>query len=112
MRNTERGVALVLVAVTAIIFSVAAFAMLTVALSAARRTWLGSEQRLRAKFAAEAGLVWAMQRLFVDPANCFPANPDMSIDTDGPGPLPATGIDIIATPCPSSAMTLKAKVTY
>lgn len=112
MRWTKRGVALVLVAVTAIIFSVAAFAMLTLALSAARRPGLGSEARLRAKYAAEAGLVWAMQRLFVSPSACFPANPDVSIDTDGAGPLPATGVDITATPCPPLDTTLRAKVTF
>ena len=112
MRSTTRGVALVFVFVIAVIFSIAAFAMLTIALSASRRPGLGSESRFRATYAAEAGLVWAMQRLFVSPSDCFPANPDVSIDTDGPGPLPATGVDITATPCPPSNTTLRAKVIF
>lgn len=120
MRPSRQGGWIVLGAaiIAAILFSVAAFAALSVGLSGRQRSLQITEGRLRAQYAAEAGLVWAAQRLWADPdilvnpVKCFSANPDFSLDTDGPGPLPPTAVDITASPCPSAATTLKAKVTY
>ena len=127
----ERGVALGAVIMTAVVFSVAAVAALTMVLSRANLLKFADESRLRARFAAEAGLVWAAQQLFEDPdiltdaSKCFTGNSnpdfcdppavdaDFCVDTDGNG-KPETKVDIVANPCPVSGTvetTLKAKVT-
>lgn len=114
MPRGEQGFALMMVLITAVIFAVAAFAALTIAVSGTQQMTVISDDHLRARYSAEAGLVWAMQKLWVNPAECFGGSPNFTIDTDGAGPLPGTGIDITATPCPGPGVsgTLSAKVTY
>ncbi|MBI2495743.1 MAG: hypothetical protein HYW10_04165 [Candidatus Omnitrophica bacterium] len=63
---------------------------------------------MRARYAAEAGLVWAQQQLWVTPTSSFAGNPDITIG--------GIGVDITvnppcgATPCPPQ--TLQARVSY
>ena len=113
-----------MVLVTAVIFSIAAFGALTMAVSRARQANYVSEDRIRARYAAEAGLVWAMQQLWANPAT-FPnvccnagcagtkQSASWPIDTDGGGPLPATNVDVAVDNCgPDRLHTLSAKVTF
>ena len=114
MPRGERGFALMMVLITAVVFTVAAFAALTIAVSGAQQMTVISDDHLRARYSAEAGLVWAMQWLWAHPAECFLGSSDFSIDTDGAGSLPLTWVDIAADPCPGPGVsgTLSAKVTY
>ena len=57
------------VIVTALIASVAAFGILMLAMSGSRTSETQID-RLRAQYAAEAGLVWAKERLWADPTYC------------------------------------------
>jgi len=113
MRDQRRGIALGLVVITAFIFAIAAFAVLTMAISSAQRSG-ESEDRLRAQFAAEAGLVWAMQKLFVDaadPSFCG-GGVNMPFDTDGDGTNETT-VNIKASSCNATDnRTLEARVVY
>lgn len=115
MRGNAHGVAMGLVLVSALVFAIAAFGAMTMAMSRLQQEQFLGEDRMRASYAAEAGLVWAMQRLWESPTECFGASPDFSIDTDGSGPLPPMGVDITATPCPGPGVInskLSAKVVY
>ena len=107
----RRGIALVVVLLTAVVFSIAAFGVLTVAVSRARQIDYLGEDRIRYRAAAEAGLVWAMQRLWVTPGWCG-APPFPPLDTDGDG-IPETVVSITVAPCgPNVQHTLDAKVTW
>ncbi|MDP3722143.1 MAG: hypothetical protein Q8R91_01430 [Candidatus Omnitrophota bacterium] len=109
-RHNERGVVLGVVILSSIAFSVAAFAMLTMAMSGHFRSEQHHRKRLEARYAAEAGVVWAMQQIWTDPdilANplkCFAANPDVTIE--------AFDVDIIAEPCPGEDVSLEANVQF
>ncbi len=117
MRN-QGAIALGVVMITAIVFSVAAFAALTAANSRAAIARNLSGPRLKAAYAAEAGLVWAMQKLYADPTafNSAGGSIDLPFDVNGDGAISGgEGVDIIlaacaAEPCPDRA--LQAKVTY
>ena len=113
----ERGMVLGIVVVMALVFSAAAFAALNVALSRSRRPGVFSNERyLRARYAAEAGVVWATQQLWGNPTECFSASPDHLVDDDGNSATPAIPVDIVATPCPTASppneVVLRAVVTY
>jgi len=101
--KNERGIALGIVILTAVVFSVAAFAVLTLTLGGTQRS-SASEQRLRAQYAAEAGLVWAMQRLWANPNYCGAPDP------------PAIGginVDVTVTNCGAgNTHTISAKAAY
>ena len=57
--SNERGIALGLVIITAMVFSIAAFAALTMSMARINQSAY-NVRRLQARYAAEAGLVWAM----------------------------------------------------
>ena len=115
----RRGVALVTVIIAAMVFSVAAYAVLFMSMSMSNRQSF-SEKNVRARYAAEAGIVWAMQKMWTNPpttaANCFPGTNDVpNFDDDSNPSTPDVAIDIVAKPCPLSAgerMRLQAKVTF
>ena len=125
----ERGIALAMVIVMAVVFSIAAFTSLTVALSAFRRQTKGvsSSSELRARYAAEAGLVYAMERLWANPGYpqqcCAPPGggtgcsgqtktDTLQLDTDGVGGNDTT-VTITVTNCGANRdHTLKANVTF
>ena len=103
LRGNEHGIALGVVLMMALIFgAVAAGALM---LSASRSQTSGLQaHRLKAQYAAEAGLVFAMQRLWKDPAYC--GNPD-------PPVLNGLNVDVTVSNCGSgNTHTVSAKVTY
>ena len=114
----QRGIALVIVLVSSLVFSIAAFGVLTMAVSRVQQINYLSEDRIRARFAAEAGIVWATQRLWVTPGwppGCIPgtdqAAPVWTIDTDGAGPLAPTDVNVMVRNCgPNLVHTLESKV--
>ena len=102
--KNERGIVLGMAIIAAIIFSIAAFAMLMMAMNQRRRIKEFDVDRLRARYAAEAGLVWAQERLWVDPNFC-----------GGPLPTKVNDLDVTVTvspPCPGATHQIKASVTY
>jgi len=120
--SRERGAALGLVIITAVVFAVAAFAALTMALSRAQVANTIGPERLRSNYAAEAGLVWAMERLWADPTwgSGVGGPPDLVVpnDMNGDGVIaPGEGVSVdvqIAAcggpPCPDRQ--LQATVVY
>lgn len=100
----QRGAALAMVVLVAVCFSIAAFTALILALSRAR-TKDFYKRRAVAQYAAEAGLVWATQRLWADGTYC-----------GVPGPPPINGLTVTITvspPCvPGVNHTLSSKVTF
>ena len=109
MRRTgERGIALGVVIITAVVFSVAAFAILTLSMGGAQQA--GSyARRLKARYAAEAGLVWATQRLWGTPTWTSSAGTDLTVG--------GMNVDVTLSACPAPPALcdnrrLEAKVTY
>ena len=84
----QRGAALGIVIVTALICGVAAYTVLFMASSATRRGRM-FHARTRAHYLAEAGLVVAMQRLWVNPDYCS-GTEFVDTDGDGTGDTPVT----------------------
>src|SRR3989338_848249 len=113
MKNRgERGVVLGVVLITSIIFGIAAFGLLSLAVNQMGQVNLVSEDRTRARYAAESGLVMAMQELWANPADC--AFGPYTIDTyNDPDPANDTTVTVTANPCPVGvASKLQAKVTF
>ena len=112
----RKGVVLMITVMTAIVCAIAAYAMLQVAVAEARQA-VFYRDRTVARYAAEAGLVWAQQRLWADPAEnsagrCFNANPDLALDHDANPVTPPINIDVTLAPCGALDATLDAKVVY
>ena len=105
-----------MVLIAALVFSVALFAVLNMSLSHQQASSY-NYSRYRSRYAAEAGMVWAMQKLWANPtwgsAAGWTSGSDPLIDTDGDG-TPETQVDIIIPPCtqPCPSRTLQAKVVY
>ena len=120
-----RGFALTAVIMMAVIFGIAAFGILTMALGARQRSRF-HEERLGARYAAEAALVWAQQQLWANngagtPAaqGCFAGVPpagDFCIDDDNNPATPDTCVDVTLTgnppPCGGANRQLSANVVY
>ncbi len=120
----RRGIALITVIVAAMVFSIAAYAVLFMSMGMSNRQSF-NEKSVRARYAAEAGIVYAMQKLWKDPptiaANCFPGTDDVpNFDDDSNPATPDAKIDIILTSdsgncpplIPGERMKLQAKVTF
>ena len=76
--RSQRGVALGMVVLVAVCFSIAVFTALVLALSRAKQKDF-YKRRARAQYVAEAGLVWAMEQLWVDQTYCgIPPLPTMN----------------------------------
>ena len=73
-RRKPRGTILTVAVLTAFVCSIAAYLVLFLAVCQARQARF-YKNRMRARYAAEAAVVWAQQRLFADPAYCI-ANGD------------------------------------
>lgn len=76
---SRKGIALYLTIMVALIGALAGLTMLTVAISHIKRSQFW-HQRGRARYLAEAGLVLARERLFIDPDYCGGTE---SLDTNG-----------------------------
>ena len=111
MRSTQRGMVLGIVVVMAFIAAVASYTILLVAASQARQGQFW-RQRFRARYAAEAGIVWAMERLWANQAYCGAPDPP-PFDTDGDG-VADTTVDVTMSGCGGGAAnrTISAAVTY
>ena len=64
--TSRKGMALAIVIFTALVFSVAAYAVLYLSLGLRERSDF-HKRNIKARYASEAGVVWAMQRLWADP---------------------------------------------
>ncbi len=105
----NRGAALVAVIVTALITSIIAFGALLLAMSHAQTSDVQVD-RLRAHYAAEAGLVLAQQKLWANPGYC---GEFWSLDTDGVGGVDPTNVSITVTNCGAgNSHRIQAKVIY
>ena len=100
----ERGIALGIVTVMAFMLALAAAALMTVGLSRSS-TSAKMRNRLQARYVAEAGLVKAMQKLWVDTAYCPPA-PGDSV------PLGGLEAKVSMTDCAGTIRTISSKVVY
>ena len=104
--HTERGIVLGIVIITAVIFSIAAYAMLFVAMSHRQRIKEFDVDRLRARYAAEAGLVWAQEQLWDDPPPPFCGGvPPFS-------PINGLNVTVAVSNCGGPTHQLRASVTY
>ena len=81
--SNERGVALAIVLVMTVVFGITAFGLLYMAVNRAQQSQFMGEDRLRAKYAAEAGLVKVMSRLFESPGDPGPWVYPFDSDNDG-----------------------------
>ena len=70
----ERGTVLAVAILTAIVCSIAAYLVLFLAITQARHARF-YHQRVRARYATEAAIVWAQAQLRADPTYCNTANP-------------------------------------
>jgi hypothetical protein len=110
VRN-EDGAVLLVILIAALISTISLYALLQMAISQARRNRLHLA-RPAARHAAELGLVWAQQRLWLNPNDCFGASPDVQIDADADPSTPDMPVNVTATPCPPAPSQLTATVVY
>jgi hypothetical protein len=112
-RHRKRGIALAAVIGSALVFSVAAYAVLYASLGFRQRVDF-SKRNIRARYAAEAGMVWAMQRLWDNPAWTSSAGTiDLPFDVDQDGATGASeGVDVVYESCPTQPCRMEAKVRY
>jgi len=96
----DQGAALMIVVISALVFSVMAYGVLAVSFNKTQLV-IGDEQRMRARFAAEAALVYAYQRLwradaegndFPNTASCGAPNPCTPLPECDPGGGVTTGV--------------------
>ena len=111
---SERGAILGLVTVMALACAIASYTVLMMAGSDVRQGGF-YEGRTESRYAAEAGLIWAMQQLWVDPYwQSAAGTTDVTVDVNGRPVnvdiiMPSCGV-VAPTPCPSRS--LQAKVVY
>ena len=103
-----RGAVLAMMIMMALVAAISIYAILFMASSQARQAAF-SLSSIRARYAAEVGLVWAQQRLQENPGYC----PGLGALGD-PDP-PAVGgiaIDVVRADCVSPTPKITAKVVY
>lgn len=103
--RTQRGAALAIVLLLALIGSIAAYGALMLAMSGARHAEFSAE-RTQARYVAEAGLVIALHKLWNDPFYC-----------GGPETVTVAGapmsVEVTASDCaPDAPKVLSATVSY
>ena len=122
LMTTTGGLILATMVISAFIFSIAALAALAVAYGQSQQAKELHQDRLGLRYAAEAGLVWATQKLWNSPnpnQECFTDNPDLQLDHDNNPATPLLNIDIVPSidppgPCPfppGVPITLEATVS-
>ena len=95
MRMNQRGAALGLVMVMAIVIATAIYGLLMMATSHARQAAFSSAA-LRARYASDAGMVWAYERLREDPTYCAGVGDAGDLD---PPPIGGLAVDVVITDC-------------
>ena len=108
MRRHERGLALGIVIITAVIFAIVAYAVLEMSVNKSQLSGY-EEKRVRARYAAEAGLVQAYEKLWSDPTYC---GETMNFDSDGDPATPDQQVVITVTNCAGNEHVLSAKVNF
>ncbi len=104
-RAEERGIVLGIVIITAVIFSIAALGMLTVAMNQRQRVKVFDVNRLRARYAAEAGVVWAQEQLWENKNYCGAPQP--------PSPINGLTVTVAVTNCgANNTHRITARVNY
>ena len=112
-RRGERGVVLGIAIITSVIFGIAAFGLLSMAVNQAAQTNFIGEDRIRDRYVAESGLVNVMQRLWTFPAECGPWSYPLDTDDNGVNDATVTVTAINCPPAPAGSLTtLQAKVTF
>ena len=102
-RVAKRGAVLAVVVGVAIVAAIAAYAILLMVLAQGRHARFYRE-RLRARYAAEAGIVWAQQRLWRDPTYC---------GSPGPPAIEGLAVTVTISDCTAgSAKVIAAQATY
>ncbi len=110
-RGDERGAALGLVIASALVCSIASYYILRLAVSQS----MGAnffQGRAESRYLAEAALVWATQKLAVDPTYC---GSDVRLDTNGDGVADANDaptITVKVSNCTGNSHVLSAKASY
>jgi len=103
----ERGAVLGFAIMTAFLASLAAYAMLVIAASQAQHARFHREHA-SARHAAEAGLVWARERLTRE----FAGGPTFC-GTPGPPDINGMSVEVTVSPCPGGwPRTVSSTVTY
>ena len=103
MRKGEQGSVLVIAILTALVCAISAYAVLMIAMSSARTTQF-FPGRTAAWYAAEAGIVWAQDRLMDNPAYC---------GVPGPPPLGTIIIAVTVSNCGAgNSHIISSKVVY
>jgi Tfp pilus assembly protein PilX len=93
--TSPRGAAtLIIVLITALLAGIAAYSVLQMMIAEARQARFYRE-RMRARYAAEAGIVWAQQRLWDNEAWSSGVGTDFTLP-DG------TTVDVVMAPCGAS----------
>ena len=111
MRRHERGLALGIVIISAVLFAILAYAVLEMSVNKSQLSGY-EEKRIRARYAAEAGLVQAYEKLWANPAYCPPpGGENVLFDSDGDG-TPDQTINIQVTNCAGTEHEIKAKVSF
>lgn len=105
MRN-ERGAALMIAGVTAVLCAVGAYVVLLMATAQARHGKF-FRQRTTARYAAEAALVQAMQKLWVSPAYCGGTE-----NVNVPGGTEPVVVTVTNCGAAVPGKTISAKATY
>ena len=106
--SDQRGAALWIVIVTAFMCAVAAYSILFMASSEARRARYFRD-RTGARYLAETGLVIAMQQLWADPAYCGGSE---LVDTDGNGAGDQPVVVTVTNCGANNVHQLQTKVTF
>ncbi|HEX9780400.1 MAG TPA: hypothetical protein VGB20_04220 [bacterium] len=109
----ERGAVLGLMIILAFVAAIVAYGNVMMAISQSRQSQWWHE-RPPARYAAEAGLVIAQERLWANPNYCA-SNDVVPIDVDGNGSTTDPGdlsVAITVQPCGSPTRTITTKVVY
>ncbi len=113
--------------ISAFVCSIAAMSALVVALGQGQSAKEFHTDRLAARYAAEAGIVWAMQKLWANGSTCFHEagvedDGEPPIDPDGRTQTPPLQADVVTVdastgnlcpcPCGATSVAIRARVAY
>lgn len=98
----ERGAVLAVTIMIALITAIAVYAMLVMASGQARQAAFNAAS-IRARYAAEVGLVWGQQQLRQNAAYCGVPDPPM---------IDGLTVDVTVTGCGTSTPKITAVVNY
>ncbi len=115
--SSRSGMVLGMSIILAVLFALVAYSNLLLAISQAEQTRF-FKSHPTAKYAAEAGIVIARERLMANPNYCGPGGTGtwtQQVDSDGDGFVKAADLNVqitLSAPCPSAKHTISSKVVY